>query len=247
MFLDTGLRPATRYPDELRDRLLGSELVVAVIHREWLADLRDREGGLDWVHHELATALARGVPVLPVLLAGARLPEAHELPADLADLAKCQAYALRFGQWEHGVRALIETAELFVSPSRCPRRARSPSRACACGGASRSPGCWARSCRWGSCTRSPCRWSGWRGWRRWRSSWWRCWRWCWAPRSSRTPRGDPSTGSTGLGRSGPGTRRPPSSSGRRSRGWRSSCWSRARSPSSCSSSGSGSSSWWSWC
>ncbi|MGX7827801.1 TIR domain-containing protein [Actinokineospora sp. 24-640] len=120
VFLDTGMRAATRYPDELRERLAGSELVVAVIHREWLADLRDREGELDWVRHELATALEQGKPVLPVLLADARLPESGELPPELAELAKCQAHAVRFGQWEHDIGTLLAVIEGHVAAEALP-------------------------------------------------------------------------------------------------------------------------------
>jgi TIR domain-containing protein/von Hippel-Lindau disease tumor suppressor protein len=67
-------------------------VLLAVIGRDWLRaageDERRRiDDPNDFVHIEIASALQRGIPVIPVLVEGAAMPRAAELPAPLADLA----------------------------------------------------------------------------------------------------------------------------------------------------------------
>lgn len=79
--------------------------LVAVIGEAWLA-AADAEGRrrlddpTDWVRLEIATALDRGVKVIPVLVDGARMPAERELPAPLAPLARHQAVDLRSERFE---------------------------------------------------------------------------------------------------------------------------------------------------
>jgi len=49
----------------------------------------------DWVRREIAIALMRGIPVIPVLLTDAQRPARTDLPADIAGLADRQAVHLR--------------------------------------------------------------------------------------------------------------------------------------------------------
>ncbi|MGH3943177.1 MAG: TIR domain-containing protein [Pseudonocardiaceae bacterium] len=124
VFLDTGLRLGGRYPDELRAKLHRSDLVIAVIHEEWLADLKDRENRLrlrpnekDWVRYELETTFAGSTHVLPVLIDKARLPGQKELPDSIDGLGLCQAHRIQFGHWQFDVIRLIEAVELYVPPT----------------------------------------------------------------------------------------------------------------------------------
>lgn len=119
VFLDTELRLAARYPDELRAKLHDSELVIAVIHEDWLADLEDRKNRLrpgerDWVKFELETAFAAPTDVLPVLIDKAQLPDQRELPDSIAELGLCQAHRIQFGHWQSDVNRLIQAAALYV-------------------------------------------------------------------------------------------------------------------------------------
>jgi hypothetical protein len=126
VFLDTELRPASRYPNELRDKLDASELIIAVIHDDWLDDLNDRRARIgphetDWVHIELATALKAGKHVLPVLIDSAGLPGKAELPDDTAELGMCQAHRIQFGHWQRDLTRLLQAAERHVSTEPLPR------------------------------------------------------------------------------------------------------------------------------
>jgi hypothetical protein len=66
--------------------------VLAVVGTGWL-DVRDEggqrrlESGDDFVRIELEAALARGVPLIPVLVSGAVMPTAGQLPQSLAEFA----------------------------------------------------------------------------------------------------------------------------------------------------------------
>lgn len=87
------IRPGDDYVREIFANLRDCEIVLAVMGRDWAATL-DTDG-FDWVHHELATAFARGVRVVPVLVEDADLPAESALPTDIAALAHCQYVKLR--------------------------------------------------------------------------------------------------------------------------------------------------------
>ncbi|MCW5611912.1 MAG: toll/interleukin-1 receptor domain-containing protein [Rubrivivax sp.] len=76
-----------------------SELLLVLIGRRWLGERdgappRLHEPG-DFVRREVEAALARGLHVIPVLLDGAAMPAAAQLPASLQPLAGRHAVELR--------------------------------------------------------------------------------------------------------------------------------------------------------
>ena len=93
-----------------------SDGLVAVIGTTWLtaADAEGRrrlDDPADWVRLEIATALARGVKVIPVLVDGARMPAERELPGSLAALARHQALDLRGARFEEDAGRLATALE----------------------------------------------------------------------------------------------------------------------------------------
>lgn len=90
----------SKWEKTLRDALEDCYVVIALIGAHWL-DARDAQGQLrlfdphDFVRMELATALAQRKRIVPVLANGARMPLPHELPPDLAPLARIPALVLR--------------------------------------------------------------------------------------------------------------------------------------------------------
>lgn len=101
VFLDAECIPAgADFVDELLGRVRSALVLLAVIGQRWLtaADSTGRrriDDPDDWIHRELAEAFAAGVRVIPVLIDGAELPCAAELPADIAALSRCQYRYLR--------------------------------------------------------------------------------------------------------------------------------------------------------
>jgi TIR domain len=111
------------YRSTLTDRLLDAEVVIAVIHREWADELRQRQDGKDWVRRELELALQQpgagkqGKKIIPLLLHGNRVPPAETLPSSVHEIAYQQGHRLRSASWADDVRALIRKLELHVAPS----------------------------------------------------------------------------------------------------------------------------------
>jgi hypothetical protein len=74
-------------------------VLLALIGARWAGE--DTRGKVrisdpqDWVHVEVATALRRGITVIPVLLDGTRMPAAENLPGDLQSLARMNAADVR--------------------------------------------------------------------------------------------------------------------------------------------------------
>jgi hypothetical protein len=125
VFFDTSsLRPGDRYPDGLRSGVRGCEVLLVVIHADWLGvdesgtRLVDREG--DWVRREIEMALDGGKPVVPVLLGEARLPAPQELPPSIRDLALRQAHRIRRGFFGTDVERLVGRLEHSVAPTWLP-------------------------------------------------------------------------------------------------------------------------------
>jgi len=96
--------------------LASSDATLAVIGPGWLrAATADGSPRLfepdDFVRRELACALASGLPVVPVLVGGAALPAATELPDDLAGLTGRQAVEIRDEAFHADVDHLIASLE----------------------------------------------------------------------------------------------------------------------------------------
>jgi formylglycine-generating enzyme required for sulfatase activity len=77
--------------------LKGCHVMLAVLGPRWLAQLNERalREDDDFVRLELARALRRGIPVIPVLVDGADLPHAGDLPAELRALTKRNAVSVQ--------------------------------------------------------------------------------------------------------------------------------------------------------
>ena len=79
------------------------------------------------MRREIARALQRpDVEVIPVLVDGARMPTEHELPPDLAPLARRQACELSDLRWDFDVDNLARRLRVLLDekpPRRLPRRA----------------------------------------------------------------------------------------------------------------------------
>lgn len=95
------------------DRALDrSDAVIGVIGPEWLTvqtpeGMRRLDEPDDIVRLELRRALERDVPVVPVLVGGAGLPDAGDLPDELGPLVRRQAVQLRDDTWQGDVDRLL--------------------------------------------------------------------------------------------------------------------------------------------
>jgi TIR domain len=83
----------------LQDRLASCDLMIVLIGKDWLfcknENGRSRlENPDDFVRLEVGTALKWNIPVTPVLVHGAQIPSADQLPEDLRDLSYRNGFEL---------------------------------------------------------------------------------------------------------------------------------------------------------
>jgi TIR domain len=93
------IQPGDDFVEDIMTAVGSCAVLLAVIGVRWLAvtgeDGRRRiDDPEDFVRLEIEAALARNVRVIPVLVDGARMPSAADLPASLQGLARRQALEL---------------------------------------------------------------------------------------------------------------------------------------------------------
>ena len=115
VFLDSvSLHAAEHYPTVIREALDNAGVLVAVVGPRWLTLAEPRSGvrlidrPTDWVRTEIATALGRRIPIVPVLMsdstADAPPPAPGALPPDIRPFATLQAFRLH----RHSLRDDLE-------------------------------------------------------------------------------------------------------------------------------------------
>ena len=120
VFMDAGaIQPGTPFRDALRQALGSCRAVSVLIGPGWstVADARGPRLSQpdDWVRLEIESAIGRKLRVVPVLLAGAAMPTADDLPASLRPFAELQAIDMRDASWDDDVRRLL--AAIGMSPA----------------------------------------------------------------------------------------------------------------------------------
>ena len=121
------IAPGQDFTEAIRRALDDCDAVLAVIGPGWIGAEQEGTPRLaqagDFVRLELATALTRDMPVVPVLLGGARMPEAADLPDDLETLSRRQAVVVRDESWRQDVDGLLQSLREEIRPPRArPRR-----------------------------------------------------------------------------------------------------------------------------
>jgi len=114
IFMDVEDIPAgVDFMTYLSDQVAASRVFLVVIGPRWL-EAKDESGGRrlddpdDFVTIEIATALARNIRVIPVLVEGARMPKASELPDPLKALARRHAVEVGLLHFGRDAEALVE-------------------------------------------------------------------------------------------------------------------------------------------
>ncbi len=92
------------------------DVLIAVIGTKWLmctdtAGRRRIDDPQDWVRLEITAALDRDMKVIPVLVGGATLPDARELPTSLAPMVLHQALNLRAERFAEDVERLAQVLD----------------------------------------------------------------------------------------------------------------------------------------
>lgn len=86
------------------------DMLLAIIGPDWVGETQDHQGALegrridddaDFVRLEVASALSRSIPVVPVLVRGAKLPKPDDLPPDLREIVFRNAIEIGSGAAFH--------------------------------------------------------------------------------------------------------------------------------------------------
>ena len=92
--------PASRWRDELDQQINACRILVVVIGTRWAGE-RDADGRRrladpeDFVRREVSAALNRGIPLLPLLVDEAEVPDQDDIPGDLRGLLDYQMSRVR--------------------------------------------------------------------------------------------------------------------------------------------------------
>lgn len=110
------------FREQIRQTLKRAKVVIAVIGPTWLGGRgkgnRRIDDPADFVRLEIAIALQRGIPVIPVLIEGTTMPQVDNLPEDLKGLAFRNALILDTGVdfHHHADRLIAGIKELMNDP-----------------------------------------------------------------------------------------------------------------------------------
>ena len=112
MDLDT-IQGGDDFTQVIEEKISVSDVLVAVIGVHWLT-IADEKGkrrldnSHDFVRLEIGRALEREIRVIPVLVGGAAMPQAEDLPDDLRPLCERQAVEVRDAHFHSDAEQLID-------------------------------------------------------------------------------------------------------------------------------------------
>lgn len=120
-----GMAKGRDFRRTIEARLDASSVFLAVIGKTWLTTTDEHgakrlEDPRDLVRLETVTALRKDLPVIPVLVGGARMPLERELPDDLKDLAYRDGVEMTHARWDYDIKALIDSLGPIVQPHSLP-------------------------------------------------------------------------------------------------------------------------------
>ena len=101
------------FPQRLDKALNHCVLMLVLIGRQWLGatdgqQRRRLDDPNDWVRLEIATALRRGIRVVPVMVEDTALPPEDQLPEELRPLVRRQARMLSDARWRGDLQAMVD-------------------------------------------------------------------------------------------------------------------------------------------
>lgn len=114
VFMDVaGIKPGIDFRKIIDANTASCCVLLAIIGKQWAgavddAGARRLDDPMDFVRLETASALKRDIPVIPVLVHGARMPRAEQLPDDLKELVFRNNVELTHARWDSDVQLLIQ-------------------------------------------------------------------------------------------------------------------------------------------
>jgi hypothetical protein len=113
LFMDVDAIPlGVNFVRVIREQVSKCDVLLVVIGPEWLSIADDQgrkrlDNPADFVRIEVAAGLARGIPVVPLLIDGATMPGRHELPSELRELPERMGLSVRHEAFHSDMARLI--------------------------------------------------------------------------------------------------------------------------------------------
>jgi hypothetical protein len=119
----TEIHPGEDFRAAIEQELADTKVVLAVIGRSWLTltakdGKRRLDDPADLVAVELAAALKAKICVIPVLVDGAQMPDAAELPEPIRHLAARQALEITDTRWQYDIQQLVKVVHRVLGDER---------------------------------------------------------------------------------------------------------------------------------
>jgi TIR domain len=94
-------------------------VLLAILGPGWLdsknaSGQRRLDDESDFLRLEVASALRRDIPVIPVLVRGAKMPRAEQLSSDLQELAYRNAVEITHARWKSDVQVLVRALRPYL-------------------------------------------------------------------------------------------------------------------------------------
>jgi hypothetical protein len=124
MDVDTML-PGVDFVKQIEAQVGQCDVLLAVMGRRWMEAVQERattraRNDKDYVRIEVASALSRDIPVIPVLVDGATMPDEEDLPDDLKSLARRHAVELRHTRFTADAGAIVSALRAVDSKGKSP-------------------------------------------------------------------------------------------------------------------------------
>ena len=129
IFMDVmDIKPGRDFRKVIDENVSSCGVLLAMIGKGWInatdeAGRRRLDDPQDFVRLETVSALKRDIPVIPVLVHGASMPLAEQLPEELKELAYRKAVELTHARWESDIEPIV-SAWKGVPESRKPQTGR---------------------------------------------------------------------------------------------------------------------------
>jgi hypothetical protein len=118
-------RPA--FPkDHIENMLASCAVMVVLIGQSWTT-IPDKKGRRrldqpdDLLRGEIAAALKRKIPVIPVLVEDAEMPDAEDVPEEIRGLTRRNAIELTHRRWDSDVQQVVKVIEKFMGAANTAR------------------------------------------------------------------------------------------------------------------------------
>jgi hypothetical protein len=123
VFMDVaGINPGMDFRKAIDENVSNCGVLLAIIGPAW-GSIKNANGAHrlddpnDFVRLEIASALARDVAVIPVLVHDAKMPRPEELPENLRNLAFRNSVEITHARWNSDVQLLTTALGRYVAPT----------------------------------------------------------------------------------------------------------------------------------